>query len=106
MVVEVAASWSLRCPRISWRSGCDSAFQRRASPVTRRGVVLTGAAYHLAEKIMQKIVCRIISVTLTVLGMQTCEHPPLMGTLPVAGTPPHPGIRHQRLGRLVALAVG
>src|SRR5690349_17323670 len=26
MVVEVAASCSLRCPRISWPSGCDSAF--------------------------------------------------------------------------------
>jgi hypothetical protein len=61
---------------------------------------------------MQKIVCRIISVTFTVVGMQTCEHRPLTGTLPVAGTlpvvgtPPHPDIRHPRLGRLVALAVG
>jgi hypothetical protein len=50
--------------------------------------------------------------------MQTCEHPPLTGTQPVTGTPPltgtppvtgtprRPGIRHHRLGRLVALAVG
>src|SRR6476469_871898 len=60
-----------------------------------------------AENSLQNFFCNS-----TVVGMQTCEHPPLTETLPmtgappVTGTPPHPGIRHHRLGRLVALAVG
>src|SRR5437868_10729946 len=87
MVVEVAASCSLRCPRISWRSGCDSAFQRRASPVTRRGVVLTGAAYHLCRKNYAKNSLQNSLCKSTVVGMQTWT-------------------AHHRLGRLVALAVG
>jgi hypothetical protein len=44
IVVDVAGPCSLRCRSISWRSGWDRAFQRLASPVTRRGVVVMIAA--------------------------------------------------------------
>src|SRR6266496_1107523 len=96
MVVEVAASCSPRCRRMSWRSGCDSAFHRRASPVTRRGVMLTGAAYHHAGKFMQRNLCREIYAgnslqnflcNSTVVAMQTCELLPAAELLPACEPP-------------------
>ncbi len=40
-LADVEGPLASRWRSISWRSGCDSAFHRLASPVTRRGVMAT-----------------------------------------------------------------